>query len=86
MTDRDRRSTEADWVDTTAGAHDTGETGAETDALRDGVGRAPLPGTGTETAGLEESDLGGGVRVGDAQAAGAGLGGTRGSSPGNAGG
>ena len=83
MTDRDRGTREADWVDTTAGDHDsnggeaegTGSLGAPpTD-----VGRADLPDTdpGADGAGLQQSDLGG-VDLGGGGKPGAGLGETRG--------
>ena len=83
MTDRDRGTRDAGWVDTTAGDHDnpgraaegTGSLGAPpTD-----VGRAALPDTdpGADGASVEQSDLGG-VDVGGAGKPGAGLGDTRG--------
>ena len=83
MTDRDRGTRGADWVDTTAGDHDsrsgdmedTGSLGAPpTD-----IGRGDLPDTdpGAEGAGVEQSDLGGLDVRGDGKP-GAGLGDTRG--------
>jgi hypothetical protein len=83
MTDRDRGSRGADWVDTTAPdqesrsgeAEGTGSIGAPP---RD-VGRGDLPDTdpGAAGAGVEQSDLGG-VDVGGGGKPGAGLGDTRG--------
>ena len=84
MTNRDRETRGADWIDTTAGDDDrsgsgeaegTGSLGAPpTD-----VGRGALPDTdpGAGGAGVEQSDLGG-VDVGGAGKPGAGLGETRG--------
>jgi hypothetical protein len=83
MTDRERRTRGADWVDTTAGDHDsisgdaegTGSLGAPpTD-----VGRGDVSDTdpGAGGAGVEQSDLGG-VDVGGGGKPGAGLGDTRG--------
>ena len=83
MTDRDQGTQEADWVDTTAGDHDSGSgeaegTGSE-GAPPTNVGRGALPDTdpGAGGAGVERSDLGG-VDVGGAGKPGSGLGATRG--------
>ena len=83
MTDRDRGTRGADWVDTTAGDRDnpgqdaegTGSLGAPPTH----VGRGALPDTdpGADGAGVEQSDLGG-VDVGGTGKPGGGLGDTRG--------
>ena len=83
MTDRERATRGADWVDTTAGDQDrrsgeaegTGSLGAPPAH----VGRGALPDTdpGADGADVEQSDLGG-VDVGGGGKPGAGLGDTRG--------
>jgi hypothetical protein len=83
MTDRDRGTRGADWVDTTAGDHDSRSGDAKDtrtlDAPPTDIGRGDLPDTdpGAAGAGVEESDLGG-LDVGSDGKPGAGLGGTRG--------
>jgi hypothetical protein len=83
MTDRDRGTRGADWVDTTAGDHDSGSGEANgtgsLGAPPTDVGRGELPDTdpGAGGAGVAQSDLGG-VDVGDGGKPGAGLGETRG--------
>ena len=83
MTDRERATRRADWVDTTAGDHDGNSGDAEgTGSLGTpptDVGRGDLPDTdpGAGGAGVEQSDLGG-VDVGRGGKPGAGLGDTRG--------
>ena len=83
MTDRDHGSRGADWVDTTAGDHDSNSGDTEgtgsLGAPPTGVGRGDLPDTdpGAGGAGVEQSDLGG-VDVGGGGKPGAGLGDTRG--------
>jgi hypothetical protein len=83
MTDRDRGTWGADWVDTTAVDHDSNSGDAEgtgsLGAPPTDVGRGDLPDTdpGASGAGVEQSDLGG-VAVGGAGIPGAGLGDTRG--------
>jgi hypothetical protein len=84
MTDRDRETRGADWVDTTAGDHDTSGSGeaegtGSLGAPPTKVGRGALPDTdpGAGGASEERSDLGG-VDVGGGGKPGAGLGETRG--------
>jgi hypothetical protein len=83
MTDRDRGTRGADWVDTTAGDQDRGSGEAKgtgsLGAPPTDVGRGDLPDTdpGADEAGVEQSDLGG-VDVGGGGKPGAGLGETRG--------
>ena len=82
MTDRKRDTRGADWVDTTAGDHDSNSGDAEGTGSQGApptdVGRGDLPDTdpGTGEAGVEQSDLGG-VDVGGGGTPGAGLGDTR---------
>ena len=83
MTERDRGTRGADWVDTTAGDHDSNSGDAEgtgsLGAPPADVGRADAPDTdpGARRAGVEQSDLGA-VDVGVGGKPGAGLGDTRG--------
>jgi hypothetical protein len=78
MTDRERDTRGADWVDTTAGDHDsnsgdtegTGSLGAPPTHV--GSGALPDTDPGADGADVEQSDVGGGVKPG------AGLGETRG--------
>ena len=83
MTDRERGTQGADWVDTTAGDDDSNSGDAEgTGSLGAppmDVGRSDLLDTdpGAGGAGVEQSDLGG-VDVGSGGKPGAGLGDTRG--------
>ena len=83
MTDRERGTRGADWVDTTAGDHDTnsgdGEGTGSLGAPPRDVGRGDLPDTdpGAGGGGVEQSDLGG-VDIGGGGKPGAGLGDTRG--------
>ena len=83
MTDRDRVTRGADWVDTTAGDHDSNSRDAEgtgsLGAPPTDVGRGALPDTdpGASGGGVEQSDLGG-LDLGGADKPGAGLGDTRG--------
>ena len=83
MTDHDRGTRGADWVDTTAGDQDSGSDEAKgtgsLGAPPTDVGRGDLPDTdpGADGAGVEQSDLGG-VDVGGGGKPGAGLGDTRG--------
>jgi len=83
MTDRDRGSRGADWVDTTAGDHDSPSAGAEgtgsLGASPTHVGRGALPDTdpAADGADAEQSDLGS-LDVGGGVKPGAGLGDTRG--------
>ena len=85
MTDRERSTRGSDWVDTTAGDHDSNSGEAEgtgsLGAPPTDVGRSDLPDTdpGASGAGVEQSDLGG-VDVGGGGKPGAGLGETRGGS------
>ena len=83
MTDRERGTRGADWVDTTASDQDSNSgdaqgTGSQ-GAPPTNVGRGALPDTdpGADGADLEQSDLGG-VDVGGGIKPGAGLGDTRG--------
>ena len=82
MTNRERDTQGADWVDTTAGDHDSNSEDAEgtgsLGAPPTGVGRGalPEPDPGAGGAGGEQSDLGS-VDVGGAGIPGAGLGDTR---------
>ena len=83
MTDRDRGSRGADWVDTTAGDRDSSSGEAEgtgsLGAPPTHVGRGALPDTdpAADGADAEQSDLGG-IDVGGGVKPGAGLGDTRG--------
>ena len=84
MTDRNRGTRGADWVDTTAGDRDNSGSGeaegtGSLGAPPTDVGRGDLPNTdpGAGGAGVEQSDLGG-VDVGAGGKPGAGLGETRG--------
>ena len=83
MTDRERGTRGADWVDTTAGDQDSNSEDAEgtgsLGAPPTDVGRSDLPDTdpGAGGAGVGQSDLGG-VDVGGGGKPAAGLGETRG--------
>jgi len=83
MTDRERGTRGADWVDTTAGDHDSNSGDAEgtgsLGAPPAHVGRGALPDTDPDADGadVEQSDLGGIDVVGGVKP-GAGLGETRG--------
>jgi len=83
MTDRDRGSRGADWVNTTAGDRDSSSGEAEgtgsLGAPPTHVGRGALPDTdpAADGADAEQSDLGG-IDVGGGVKPGAGLGDTRG--------
>ena len=83
MTDRDRGTQGADWVDTTAGDHDSDSGDAEgtgsLGAPPTDVGRGALPDTdpGAEGASVEQTDLGG-VNLGGGGKPGAGIADTRG--------
>lgn len=83
MTDHDRGSRGADWVDTTAGDRDSSSREAEgtgsLGAPPTHVGRGALPDTdpAADGADAEQSDLGG-IDVGGGVKPGAGLGDTRG--------